>query len=41
MYVPEPDDDQQLQVMRAAAACPVQAIAVEGVAAADEHETDR
>ena len=41
MYVPEPDDDQQLRVMRAAAACPVQAIAVEGVATADERETDR
>ncbi len=29
MYVPEPDDAQRLQVLRAAAACPVQAILVD------------
>jgi ferredoxin len=29
MYDPNPDDDQRLQVLRAAASCPVQAILVE------------
>jgi ferredoxin len=31
MYVPEPDDGRRLEVLRAAAACPVQAIAVDVV----------
>ena len=29
LYLPEPDDSQQEQVLRAAAACPVQAILVD------------
>ena len=29
LYNPQPDDERQLQVLRAAAACPVQAIRVE------------
>jgi NADPH-dependent 2,4-dienoyl-CoA reductase/sulfur reductase-like enzyme/ferredoxin len=32
---PDPDDDQREQVMRAAAACPVQAIRVDGIARRD------
>ena len=31
LYVPEPAGDQRLGVMRAAAACPVQAIAIDAV----------
>jgi ferredoxin len=29
LYVPEPDDEHRLAVLRSAAACPVQAIAVD------------
>jgi len=29
MYVPEPDEEHRLAVLRSAAACPVQAIAVD------------
>ncbi|MEU7826238.1 ferredoxin [Catellatospora sp. NPDC049133] len=34
-YEPNPDDGRRLQVERAAAACPVQAIVVERLAAAE------
>ncbi|WP_317440882.1 ferredoxin [Streptomyces collinus] len=38
-YEPNPDDARRLQVERAAAACPVQAIAVDRVDGADRGET--
>ncbi|MEU4040238.1 ferredoxin [Streptomyces collinus] len=38
-YEPNPDDARRLQVERAAAACPVQAIAVARVDGADRGET--
>ncbi len=41
LYVPEPDEAQRLRVIRAAAACPVQAIFTAGLNAADGAEAPR
>ncbi|MEV7380756.1 ferredoxin [Streptomyces lydicus] len=38
-YEPNPDDERRLQVERAAAACPVQAIVIDRLDGADESET--
>jgi ferredoxin len=38
-YEPNPDDARRLQVQRAAAACPVQAIVIDRLAGAERSET--
>jgi ferredoxin len=38
MYDPEPDDAQREHILRAAAACPVQAILIEQVTHQDEND---
>ncbi|MFI1740951.1 ferredoxin [Streptomyces sioyaensis] len=38
-YEPNPDDERRLQVERAAAACPVQAIVIDRLDGAEESET--
>jgi ferredoxin len=43
MYNPNPDDDQRLRILRAAASCPVQAILVDQLDAKEEakHDLDK